>query len=109
MAATIDEISYDREEDGKQVRKELKREVLTKGAWTTIMFLYQDLDRKTEEFGPPKVAITRHKKWKGVYRKQSGFNISNEKQARAIMTTLEKWYSEPGVGGDDAPDEEDDE
>ena len=97
MAETIDEISYDYEEDGRMVRRELERSVLSKGAWSTIMFLYQELDRKTEEWRAPKTAIVRYKKVNGSYRKQSGFNISSEKQARAIVEAIEKWYAEDFV------------
>lgn len=93
MAETIEEITYDYEEEGKLVRKEIEREVLSKGAWSTIMFLYKELDRKTDEWRPPKVAIVRYKKWNGVYRKQSSFNISSEKQARQIMAAMERWYT----------------
>jgi hypothetical protein len=109
MADNIDDISYDYEEDGLLVRKQVEKQVLSKGSWTTIMFLYQELDKKTEQWRAPKVAIVRYKKWNGNYRKQSGFNISSEKQARQIMASLDKWYAEGGAaaggGGDDAPED----
>ena len=38
----------------------------------------------------------RFKKSGGVYRKQSSFNISSEKQARQIVEVIEKWYAEVG-------------
>lgn len=94
MAETIDEITYDYEEDGKLVRKELKREVLSKGSWSTIMFLYQELDRKTDEWRAPKAAIVRYQKRNGVYRKQSSFNISSAKQAEQIATTLTTFFED---------------
>ncbi len=100
MAETIDELSYDYEDEGRLVRKEIDREVLSKGAWSTIMFKFQELDRKTDEWRAAKIAIVRYKKSGGVYRKQSSFNISSEKQARAIVTTIEKWF--PEEAGDDA-------
>jgi hypothetical protein len=103
MAETIEELSYDYEEDGKLVRKELERHVLSKGAWATLMFLYQELDRKSESWRAPKVAIVRYKKWNGVYRKQSGFNISSEKQARQIVGAIEKWYAAGGPAGAGGP------
>ncbi len=113
MAETIDEITYDYEEDGRAVRRELAKEVLSKGAWSTLMFLFQELDRKTEEWRAPKVAIVRYKKWNGQYRKQSSFNISSEKQARAIISALESWYSEdanhaPPSSDDDTDNDSDD-
>lgn len=94
MAETIEEVSYNYEDEGKLVRKEIKKEILTKGAWATVMFLYHELDRKTEQWGSPKVAIVRFKKSSGVYRKQSSFNISSEKQARQIVDVIQRWYEE---------------
>lgn len=94
MAESIDELTYDYEEDGRLVRRELSREVLSKGAWSTIMFLFQELDRKSDAWRAPKVAIVRYKKWNGVYRKQSSFNISSEKQGRQIVSAIENWFSD---------------
>ena len=74
------------------VRKQIDRAVLTKGSWATVMFLFQELDRAKGKFRAPKMAIVRFKKSKGSYRKQSSFNISNEKQARQITEVLEGWY-----------------
>ncbi len=90
MARTVDELTFDYEDQGQLVRKELKKEILSKGAWATVMFYYQDLDRKTGTYRDPKVSIVRFKKSNGVYRKQSGFNISSEKQARQIIETIER-------------------
>lgn len=92
MAETLDDLTYDYEEDGALVRKQLDRVVLSKGGWATLMFLYQELDRKAGTFRAPKMAIVRFKKSRGSYRKQSSFNISNEKQARQISAVFEQWY-----------------
>ncbi len=108
MAENLDELSYDYEEDGVLVRKELERHVLSKGSWATVMFLYQELDKKTETWRAPKVSIVRYKKWNGQYRKQSGFNISSEKQARQIVEAIEKWYG-GGAAAAGADGEDDDE
>jgi hypothetical protein len=94
MAETIDEVSYNYEDEGKLVRREVKKEILTRGSWATVMFLYEELDRKTETWGDPKVAIVRFKKTGGQYRKQSSFNISSRKQAQQIMEVMQRWYAE---------------
>ena len=91
MAETIDDITYDYEDEGKLVRKQLKKEVLTRGAWSTIMFLYEELDRKKGTFNAPKMAVVRFKKWQGTYRKQSSFAISTEKQAKQIVDVIGSW------------------
>lgn len=112
MAETLDELTYNYEEDGTLVRKELDRVVLTKGGWATMMFLFQELDRKNGKFRAPKMAIVRFKKSKGSYRKQSSFNISSEKQARQIVAVFDSWYGKIAevaaeastAGGDDSDD-----
>ena len=110
MAETLDEISYDYEDEGRLVRREIAREVLSKGAWATVMFLFEELDKKTETWRAPKIAIVRYKKWQGNYRKQSSFNISSEKQARAIIAAIENWYAPGGKAaggpGDDQSEED---
>ncbi len=94
MAETIDEISINYEdEQGRLLVKELKKEILTRGSWTTILFLYQELDKKTGEYGPEKATIRRYKKQGGYFRPQSKFNISNKKQALKIAKILTEWFS----------------
>jgi hypothetical protein len=108
MAETLDELTYDYEDEGKLVRKEVDRNVLSKGAWATVMFLFQELDRKTEQWREPKIAIVRYKKSGGVYRKQSSFNISSERQARQIVEAIDRWYGAPKEGAAaEAPEEGD--
>ncbi len=92
MAETIDEITINYEEDGKLLCKELSKEVLTRGSWTTILFKYQDMDRKTEDYGPEKASIRRYRKSGGRYNMQSKFNISNAKQARQLAQILTTWF-----------------
>jgi hypothetical protein len=113
MAETLEELTYDYEDEGTLVRKQIDKVVLTKGSWATVMFLFQELDRAKGKFRPPKMAIVRFKKSKGTYRKQSSFNISNEKQARQIVEVFEGWYPKisemaAALGEDDASDETDD-
>ena len=94
MAETLEEVSYDYEDEGRLVRRELKKEFLTRGAWSTVMFLYEELDKKKDTWGDPKIAIVRFKKQGGQYRKQSSFNISSRKQAQQIVELIGKWYSD---------------
>ena len=105
MAETIDELSYNYEDEGVLVRKELDKVVLTKGSWATIMFLYQELDKATSKFRAPKIAIVRFKKFRGAYRKQSSFNVSSEKQARQITEVFEKWYAKMEEAAPSSEDE----
>ena len=77
MASDIDDISINYEEDGVMIVKELDRAVLSKGAWTTILFRFQQWDRRKEEYGPDKYTIRRYQKRSGEYIPKSKFNISS--------------------------------
>jgi hypothetical protein len=91
MAETIDEITIKYEEDGQLIVDELDKEILTRGAWTTIIFKYRQWENKLEDFGTEKFTIRRYRKMKGEYKQQSKFNISNKEQAEKIVSTLNRW------------------
>ena len=94
MAATVDELTVNYTENGALVVKELDKVILTKGAWSTIIFKYQDLDRKKGEFGPDKYSIRRYQKRNGQYQFKSKFNISSKDQAKKIIAALEGWIGD---------------
>ncbi len=95
MAETIDEITVNwTDEDGTLVVKELKKEILTRGGWTTIMFLYQELDKATGKFKAPKMRIGRYQKRNGYFIQQSKFVISSVGQAEKIKDVLDLWVQD---------------
>ncbi len=94
MAESIEEISIDYEEDGQLLVKELDRVVLSKGAWTTILFRYQQWEPKKEDYSDDKYTIRRFQKVHGVYRQKSKFNISSQAQAQKIVDALASWLGE---------------
>lgn len=94
MAETIEELTINYEENGIQLVKQLDKAVLSKGAWTTILFKYQDYNRSAEDYGPVKFTVRRYRKMNGTYRPQTKFNISSEKQAKQIIEILSAWVDE---------------
>ncbi len=52
MSETIDDLTIAYSEDGTETTRELGKEVLSKGAWTTIMFRYQDWDNSKKILVP---------------------------------------------------------
>lgn len=94
MAETIDDITIDYEDGDILTTKELDKHILTRGAWTTILFRYQDWDRTKETYGPIKFSIRRYQKRNGQYMQKSKFAISSIDQAEKIIETLTKWISE---------------
>ena len=47
------------------------------GAWTTILFRYQDWDPRKEEYSKDRFSIRRYQKRNGEYQQKSKFNISS--------------------------------
>ncbi len=90
---SIDDLSVSYYEDGIETIKQLDKEVLTKGAWATIMFKHQDWDKKLQDYGPIKFTIRRYQKKNGIYKQRSKFNISSMDQAKQIIEILTNWIS----------------
>jgi len=91
MAETVEELTIKYEEDGIETVKELDKKVLTKGAWSTVIYRYQDWNRSKEEYGPDKYSIRRYQKRNGQYQHKSKFNISSKDQAEKIIAALQEW------------------
>ncbi len=94
MSADISDLTIQYEEDGQLLVKELDKEVLTKGAWATVVFRYQNWSRAKNEFGKEMFTIRRYQKRNGEYAPKSKFNISSADQAKKIINILEKWTKE---------------
>ena len=94
MASTVDDITINYEEDDVVVVKELDKEILSKGAWATLLFRYQQWDAKKQEYGPDRYSIRRYRKMNDEYRQQSKFNISSAGQAKKIIDALQGWIAD---------------
>ena len=107
MSDTIDGLTVNYEEEGVLKVKELDKVVLSKGAWTTIMFRFLTWDAVKNIYKGPAYAIRRYQKRDGNYQMKSKFNISSNDQAQKIIDTLSQWLAEPPVEGAAAETESD--
>ncbi|MBZ4202562.1 MAG: hypothetical protein LAC70_05475 [Methylovulum sp.] len=94
MAETVDELTVSYLDGDVETVKELDKKVLTKGAWATVIYRYQDWNRSKEEYGPDKYTIRRYQKRNGEYQQKSKFNISSKDQAQNIIAALQDWLAE---------------
>lgn len=94
MNETIDSLTIAYTEDGVETVKELDKKILSKGAWTTIIFKYQDWNRAKEIYNPPKFSVRRYQKRDGSYWQKSKFNISSIDQAQKLIAALNSWIDE---------------
>jgi hypothetical protein len=90
----IDDITINYEEEGVQVIKELDKAVLSRGAWVTIIFRYQQWEQSKDGYGPDRFTIRRYRKMNDEYRQQAKFNISSVDQARKIVDALNAWIEQ---------------
>jgi hypothetical protein len=74
MAQTPDDLTITYNEGGTDIVKELDKVILSKGAWTTILFRYQDWDRGKEEYSGDTYSIRRYQKRNGEYMQKSKFS-----------------------------------
>ncbi|MBV5301681.1 MAG: hypothetical protein WCG11_07590 [Methylococcaceae bacterium] len=91
MAETVDELTVTYEEGGIETVKELDKKVLTKGAWATVMYRYQEWSPAKEEYSADKFTIRRYQKRDGSYQQKSKFNISSVDQAKSMIEILQEW------------------
>lgn len=97
MTDTIEDITIAYSEEGVETVKELDKQILSKGAWTTILFRYQDWENAKQAYGPIKYSIRRYQKRNGQYWQKSKFNISSDDQARKIIEILSGWLEHNGA------------
>lgn len=94
MSATIDELTVNYEENDQLLIKELDKVILTRGAWTTILFRYQQWNPEAQDYEPEKYMIRRYRKISGEFKVQSKFVISNREQAKKIIAALQEWTTD---------------
>jgi len=94
MANKVDDITINYEEDGVLVVKELDKVILSKGAWSTVLFKYQQWEKAKEDYGPERYSIRRYRKMDDEYRQQAKFNISSKDQATKLIEALGTWIKD---------------
>ena len=94
MNETIDDLTIAFSEESAEKIRELGKHVLSKGAWTTILYRYQEWNEAQQAFGPTKYSIRRYQKRNQQYWQKSKFNISSDEQARKIIQVLSDWLME---------------
>jgi hypothetical protein len=98
MAETVEDLTVAYTEGGIEVVKELDKAILTKGAWSTIVFRYREWDARKEAYGPDRYTIRRYQKRNDRYMPKAKFNISSADQARKLIDILGQWTADAGEG-----------
>jgi len=99
MASKVEDLTIAYEEEGVQIVKELDKVILSKGAWATVLYRYQQWEKAKEGYGEDRYSIRRYRKMDDEYRQQNKFNISSRDQAFKLIEALRKWVELDGAGG----------
>ena len=75
MAETVEELTTKYHESNGITVTELGKEILTGDGWTTVIFSYQDADRKMYYFDSGEYTICRYKKLNSETISCSKFNV----------------------------------
>lgn len=94
MTGDVEELTIRYVEDGMELVRELDKVILSKGAWATVLYRYQDWDRRKNDYGPERYSIRRYQKREGRYVLKSKFNISSKEQAQKIVEALQQWMGQ---------------
>ena len=94
MSETADDLTVDYSEGGVQLVQELDKVVLSRGAWTTVVFKYREWEARRDDYGPVRFSVRRYQKRNDRYQPRSKFTISSADQARKLIAALDRWVEE---------------
>ena len=96
VVAELDEVQYDLEIDGEQVRRQLARHVWERGGWATVAVVFAERDR-AGEWKPPKLALLRFRRMHEVWKKQAAITLGGD-EALSVIETLTSWRDQLSGG-----------
>ncbi len=82
------------DETGTVIVNELEKKVVQRGSWATVVFKYEERDRKTQEMVGPKFAIRRYRSRGDRYEVHAKFVLTGEDQARDVARALLDWVED---------------
>ena len=89
IVAELDEVQYDLEVDGEQVREQLARKVWERGGWATVACAFRE--RASDgTWKPAKLALLRFRRVHDAWKRQAAITIDSE-QAIDLALTIGGW------------------
>ena len=89
--AELDEVDYDLEVDGQQVRRQLSRRIWERGGWATVACAFQER-ADDGAWKPVKVALVRFRKRHDAWERQAQLTLAAA-EARELADALASWTS----------------
>jgi hypothetical protein len=89
VVAELDEVTFDLEVDGVEVRRQLERRVWEHGGWATIAIVYRERAGE-DEWKPPKLALLRFRRIRDVWKRQAAITLRGG-DALALVDAIAGW------------------
>ena len=87
--AELDEVDYDLEVDGEQVRRTVHRRVFERSGWATVALAYEERARDGS-WKPAKLALIRLQKVHDAWKKHAAMTLSGP-DALALAREISSW------------------
>jgi len=87
--AELDEVQFDLEVDGEQVREQLARKVWERGGWATVACVFRERG-SDGAWKKPKLALMRFRRAHDVWARQAAITIDSE-QAIDLALSISGW------------------
>jgi len=92
LVAELDEVTYDLEVDGEQVRRVVHRKVMEKGAWATVAMVFEERG-PDGEWKPGKLALIRLQKVRDAWKKHAAITLTGA-DAVGLAESISTWRGE---------------
>jgi hypothetical protein len=99
--AELDEVTYDLEIDGEQVRRTLHRRVWERGAWATVAIAYEERG-PDGGWKPARLAMIRLQRVRDAWKQHAAITLRGS-DALGLAQALGEWQGAFGAAGASDP------
>jgi hypothetical protein len=89
MIAELDDVDYDLEVDGEQVRRTVERRVWQRGGWATVAIAYQER-AAGGDWKPTKLALIRLQRVRDAWKRHAAITLRGD-DALALAAAIDAW------------------
>lgn len=105
LVADLDDVTYDLEVDGEEVRRTLHRRVWERGAWATVAISYQERSAGGD-WRPAKLALIRLQRVRDAWKRHAAITLRGG-DAVDLARTLDGWRGDLAAPDDADPQADD--
>src|ERR1044071_1908862 len=106
LIADLDEVTYDLEVDGEEVRRTLRRRVWQRGAWATVAIVFEERGPDAV-WKPAQLALIRFQRVRDAWKKHAAITLRGD-DAVSLGEALAEWSSDLSQAGQEADVQTDD-